>query len=538
MTRTPGDWRASLARWLPAIVLAIIAFTLALDITDPPAPGLDPDAVAYLGNAESLARLGELRTPSARWWNPDSTSMLAHFPPGFAAAIAVPVRLGMSSQQSARLVEALSAFVTVGTLVLLVGDATAPLAGILLAVALLAMSSMHLVHVSVLSEPLFLALTALTLAAMVYRSERPVAAGVLAAIGALVRYAGLSLVGAVALWSFAQRATFVTRVRRALTAALPAVVMQAFWFIRTRQVAATEPIRRLGVYGDFGPSLDQARETIEAWLIPDPDALVEPMRFRGMLTVTAAALLIAVTIAAVRSLTRRPSVSAREPMTSGAPDAASLLATRALAAASLLVGCYLALVVVSRSIADPGIPFDERILSPMILLGTTIVATALAVWWRASSAVLPKLALIGVLLGWWCAAGSVTWDEARQVRDYGSDFGSDDWRRSDLLEWARTDGVRHPLYTNWVAAVYFHLGRPARDVPMLTEGPKLPELARVLRANDGRVLLFTVPGVEYLTVDSLRRAPDLRVVAERADGVVFAAVGEPTRPVRLPTAAP
>jgi hypothetical protein len=531
--RTPEDWRATLARWLPAIVFAIVAFTLVLDITDPPAPGLDPDAVAYLGNAEQLAKHGELRTPSARWSSPDSTSMLAHFPPGFAAAIAVPVRLGMDPQQGARLVEALSAFVTIATLVLLVGDATNALAGVLLAVALFAMSSMHLVHVSVLSEPLFLALMSLTLAAMVRRPEQPLAAGVVAALGALVRYAGLSLVGAVALWGFAQRGTLAVRVRRAVTGALPAIVVQALWFARTRLVAAKEPIRQIGFYGNFGPSLAEAKSTVEAWLIPDPDSLTEPMRFRGALTLVAAALLIVVTVAAARTLLQH---GALDTGAESKPDSPERRALRLLGATALLIGCYLALVIVSRTVADPGIPFDERILSPVIVLGTTIAATGLALWWRASGTALPKIALTGALLGWWCAAGSVTWDEAQRVRDYGSDFGSDDWRRSDLLQWARSEGASHPLYTNWVAAVYFHLRRPARDIPRLDEMPRVPEFARALRAHDGRAIVFTVPGVEYLTVDSLRRAPELRVVAERADGVVFAAAEEPARPGRPLTA--
>jgi len=524
-----ADWRATLARWLPALVLAFVAFALVLDITDPPAPGLDPDAVAYLGNADALAHQGAFLTPSARWWDPDSSTMLAHFPPGFAVAIAVPVRLGMDPQQGARLVEALSAFVTTATLVLLVADATAPLAGILLGVALIGMSSMHLVHVSVLSEPLFLALLALTLAAMARRPERPAVAGLLAALGALVRYAGLSLVGAVALWSFARRGTLAERVRRTGAAVFPAVVLQGLWFVRTRLVATKEPIRRLGIYGNFGPSLREAGATIESWLVPDPDALTEPMRLRGVLAVAGAALLIVVTLAAVRAIVRG---CAANDVRTGLPESRDALAIRSIGAASLLVLCYVALLVVSRVIADPGIPFDERILAPMIVLGTTIFATGLALLWNGSTSELPKIAVAGALLGWWCAAGSVTVDQARRVRDYGSDFGSDDWRRSDLIEWARTNGAGHPLYTNWVAAVYFHLRRPARDVPMLGEMKRVPDFARVLRANDGRVLLFNVPGVEYLTVDSLRRAPELRVVTERADGVVFAAASEPARPAR------
>jgi len=220
------DWRIPLARWLAPVLLGIVAFTLVLQITDPPNPGIDPDALAYVGSAESFARHGEFRIPTAHWPNRDSTSALLHFPPGFPTAIALPVSLGMGPVQGARLVQATAAFVTVATLAFLVGEATAPLAGILLAAALFAMSAMYQTHVSVLSEPLFLALLALTLAAMVRREEQPWLAGLFAALAALTRYAALSAIGAVALWSVARRGTIKERIRRGMWSLLPAALFQ------------------------------------------------------------------------------------------------------------------------------------------------------------------------------------------------------------------------------------------------------------------------------------------------------------------------
>jgi hypothetical protein len=37
-------------------------------------------------------------------------------------------------------------------------------------------------------------------------------------------------------------------------------------------------------------------------------------------------------------------------------------------AAVLLAGCYLALVLASRLIADPGIPLDDRLMAPLLVL--------------------------------------------------------------------------------------------------------------------------------------------------------------------------
>ena len=520
-----------IARWLAPVLLGIVAFTLVLEITDPFAPGLDPDALAYMGSAQSFAHHGEFRTPTARWWSADSTAALAHFPPGFATALAVPVRLGMDPMQGARLVQALSAFITVTTLVLLVSEAASPVAGVLLATALFVMSSMHEVHVSVLSEPLFLALLALTLAAMLRRADRPWIAGLIAALATLTRYAGISIVGAAALWSFARRGTLAARVRNATLALLPTIVLQGLWFARTSRLSGREPIRQLSHYGNLGATLEQGATTLVWWLVPNPDEWEEKVPHQRAAALAAGLVLLLIVAAGAWRAARAPAArDAAEPR-----ERAD--GVRLLAAATLLIACYVGVLLASRIFADPGIPFDERILAPVMLLGATIAATGIALWWRSTPSELPKIAVVGALLGWCAAAASHTRNEAIWALEHGSDFTSDQWRHSDLIEWARTDGASHPLYTNWPVMSYFYLRRPARDVPRLTETARMGEFVDSLRRHDGRVLEFTWPGIEYVSVDSLQTVPGLRVVARRADGVVLAAVGEPT-PARPPRSAP
>ena len=50
--------RQLLVRLVPAALLGILAFALVLAVTDPPGPGLDPDALSYMGAAESLVTQG------------------------------------------------------------------------------------------------------------------------------------------------------------------------------------------------------------------------------------------------------------------------------------------------------------------------------------------------------------------------------------------------------------------------------------------------------------------------------------------------
>jgi hypothetical protein len=513
------------------VLLGIVAFALVLEITDPFAPGLDPDALAYMGSAQSFAHHGEFRTPTARWWSADSTSALAHFPPGFATALAVPVRLGMDPMQSARLVQALSAFVTVTTLVLLVSEAASPVAGVLLAAALFTMSSMHEVHVSVLSEPLFLALLVLTLAAMLRRPDRPWIAGLTAALATLTRYAGISIVGATALWSLARRGTLAARLRNAMLALLPTVVLQGLWFVRTKRLGGGEKIRDVALYGGLGATLEQGATTLVWWLVPSPDDWEEKVPHQRAAALAAVLVLVLIVATGARRAARARAAGANGETRDREEG------VRLLAAATLLIGCYVGVLLASRVFADPGIPFDERILAPVMLLGATVAATGIALWWRSTPSELPKIAVAGALLGWWAAAGSFTHNEATWALEHGSDFTSDQWRQSDLIAWARAEGAAHPLYTNWPVMSYFYLRRPARDVPRLNETARMGEFVDSLRHDDGRILEFTWPGIEYMPVDSLEKVPGLRVVARRADGVVFAAVGEAT-PTRPPKSAP
>jgi len=497
--------RQLVARLAPAALLGIAAFAFVLTVTDPPGPGLDPDALSYMGAARSLVEHGTYRIPTASWADADSTSALAHFPPGYSTALAIPVAFGMAPLQAARLVDALAAFVTVATLVLVVGAATTVLAGALLGIALLVTPAMTTVHLSVLSEPLFLALLALTLAAMVYAPDRPLRAGILAALGMMVRYAGASLVGAVVLWQLARRAPLGVRMRRAVMTALPALVLEGAWVVRTRLVAGgAHAIRRFAIYGDLGPTLREGGDTLRDWLVPVADT-EWTLPHHGAITIVATVLLVVLTMLGAR-----------------AARAARGRAWRLLGACALLVACYAAIIAVSRLLADPAIPLDERILAPFLLLVTTVIAVALACWWRATASRVVRAAAAVALLAWGVASASVALDYGRFALDYGSDFAGEDWRHSALLDWARTDGARHPLYTNWPAAVYFHLHRPAYSLPAPDETDALSAFVDTVRARDGRVLVFAVPNVDDVVTRSLLEQRGLRVVTRLSDGVVLA----------------
>ena len=524
---TPRNWQNVVKQLFPATLLGAVAFALALVITDPPGPGLDPDALAYMGAAESVAAHGEYRIPTAKWASADSTELLARFPPAYPTLLALPLHLGMMPAQGARLVQAIAAFITVTTLVLLMSAVASPSAGILLVGALFAMTSMHEVHVSVLSEPLYLACMVLVLAAMVLAPDRPLRAAIPAAIGVMTRYAGASLVGAVALWALAQPGGWLERVRRAAITLVPALVLQGVWVLRTRAVAGTGEIRKFALYGDLRPTLEQGGRTLAAWLIPDAGAAYDPIPHRAGLALAAGFVLtMLLGLGTWRARASARTARAREgPFAGISPlerrDERPHLTWRLFTAVSLLLVCYLGLVGVSRIMADPRIPLDERILAPALLLLMTMVATGLTLWWRGTRLGVARIAVAVALIVWWYAAAAATRAKAHYALRWGSDFAGEQWRESELLAWARDKGAAAPLYSNWPAAVYFYLHRPARELPRQSDARTMAAFADTVRVRGGRVLLFDVKAEELAPNDSVIKARGLRTLERRRDGVVL-----------------
>jgi 4-amino-4-deoxy-L-arabinose transferase and related glycosyltransferases of PMT family len=212
-----------------SIALGALAFAGTLAITSGAGPGLDPDSMSYMQAATSLAHGGALRDVQRDWESVDSTMPLAHWPPGYSVVIAGAERLGFGARSGARVISAIAAFVTIAVITWFVGGVAGMGAGVVAGLLVMVTPAVVQVHESVLSEPLFIAVLVLTLAAMVGAAARPLAAGTLAGLASIVRYAGISLVGGVVLWQFARAGTLRERVTRALTAAVPAIVLQGAW---------------------------------------------------------------------------------------------------------------------------------------------------------------------------------------------------------------------------------------------------------------------------------------------------------------------
>jgi hypothetical protein len=472
------------------LLCAAAAFVAVLWITRPPGPGLDPDSMSYLGAAESFARSGALRIPAGGWDSPDGTSPLAHFPPGFSLALAGPVALGAGPIQAARVVEALAAAATAALVVGLAGAAGGSLAGGLAGAFLFLTPGFALDHLRVLSEPLFLALAALTLLLMLRSPGRPLAYGVAAAVASAVRYAGVSLGGAAALWALSRPGTPRRRVGAAVLAGAPTALVHLAWALRTR--AESGQVRSFGLKGGLGPTLHEGWDTLTAWLAPGIGPPVARVAI-ALLVLGLAALVIGTAARRARGF---------------------------FTALGLAAVCYVGLVLFSRLFADEAIPLDERLLSPLFLFVSVGVAAAAGLLWRDARRA-PRSACAVVCMLWLAASGWRTVVTVREARDGGWGYAGEDWRESDLVRWLRTEGAGHALFTNNPADVWFATGRFSWILPEAVDAETVAAFGAVLRDRDGLVVGFVNPLEPMASPDELAGRLALPVIARFDGGVVW-----------------
>lgn len=465
---------------------AAAAFVAVLWITRVPGPGLDPDAMSYLGAAQSFARTGTLRIPEGDWDAAEGTEPLGHFPPGFSLALAGPVALGADAIQTARVVEAISAAAAVGLAAWLAGLTAGTLAAVLAGALAFATPGFALDHLRVLSEPLFLALLVATLALMLRARERPLAYGGVAALAGLVRYAGVALGAAAAVWALAGAGGWRRRLARAALAFAPSALVQGAWALRAR--AESADVRTFGLTGGLGPTLREGWTTLTTWLAPGIDAAA--LRAVAALLVAAAACWL---------------------VWSAARKERGFFLAMAVGAAF-----YAGLVVASRLFADASIPFDERLLSPLMAFGSLAVATAAGLAWRDAGRMARRVG-VGIALVWLAASGWQTARTVRIARDGGWGYAGEEWRNSELVRWLRTEGAALRLFTNGPADVWFATGRRSWLLPASLDTGTVRAFGDLLRSTHGAMLGVADP--EETEADPAGLASRLGlVVAGRFDG--------------------
>jgi 4-amino-4-deoxy-L-arabinose transferase-like glycosyltransferase len=484
---------------LTALALGGAAFLLVMLITSGAGPGLDPDTMSYVGAATSLAHDGTLRVPSNSWDEEDSTASLSVWPPGFSTAMAIPQRLGASPLMSARIVMALAAFLSAAILFVLLENAAGSLAAVAAVAAVFATPAIVGVHLSALSEPLFLACLLLTLLAMVRRPRRPLIAGAAAAAVAMVRYAGVCAPMAVVLWFFFSDQKPVRRrfADAGKVALVPAIAI-GWWVIRSTVLPDARSGMEVAVYGHLSPTLRQGIATIADWLAPG----VETQPLRALAAIAMTAVIVFIIAKAIRP------IRAHEQ-------------TRVFLNANLLMlSCYIATLIAARLFVGDAIPFDFRLLAPAILLTEAAIVVALAIFMSRAGRT-ARVAAMAVAGLWLVGSAYVSSQNAADAITDGFDLASSEWRESPTIGWVRSRGAGRTIFTNWPAALYFGTNRVVRDIPQSLDTAELRSFGEILRERHGAFVALSSYNTDYPPSDSIARGAGL-VEAERfTDGKVW-----------------
>lgn len=456
------------------VLLALVAaWGVLLMNRSPRLPATHSDGVEYTTAAESLARYGSFTIPITHWSDPDSTTVLSHYPPGFSLAIAAPIGVfGVSTETALEWVMAAGAGLTVAMIFLIASAAGGLWAGWLAALLVMCTPALAELYVGVWSETIYLGVAFLGLWSIVKWPRRHLVHGFLAAAAVAIRYVGVAGT-MVAIWfAWRHEGRRRDRVLRVAQAGLPGVAVVLGWHAYVG--GGSEAIRSTAIYPGL---LSQGLELIVLlgrWLIPVALTKVVPWELLF--------LLIPAGLAVV--------------MWRGWPDfenSPSRVPDRVRTVFVAFALAYTAVVLVSRAFLDPLIPFDPRLFSPVLVLATVAFAVCLANRLRRWS---PSIGLgVQGLVTVWMVCGLLDIREVVTISSHEGRYYTHatwvTWNADSAVEWAfrRSGDYRH-IYSNEAAMIYFHGGRTAKH--MVRKEEDLEAFWEVFKERPGPVLV-TLP---------------------------------------------
>jgi hypothetical protein len=487
--------------------------------------GTSPDSVGYLQAARAIGVSG---TSAVLESGTNAALALSHFAPLYSFLLSGGAIVGLDAYEWARWLNALlfgANVLVVGAMLRAVLGGSAGWLGIVGIVLALAASPLLTVHVTILSEPVFILLTFLglyLLSSSLDTSDRSRLLLAALAIGLawLARYAGVACVmtGVLAVLMFGRGGPG----RRVLDATLFAVVSSAgmlAWMARNSVVSSSATGREV-LFHPFGTShMWQALYTASSWLMI-PASAPDWVRFGAWFALGAMA---AGVLVAMRSAWVRKSDGAA---IQTLPTLVKLLA--------LFVAVYSTFLVVSISFFDANTQLDSRILSPVYVAGVVLAM------WVASGlqgALRSRPALARLMAGGLVAFTGVQVVEGARLgvasHNLGWGFSSRSWQASPTLDQVRRLPEDVRIYSNAPEPIYLNTGREASGLPRrwspMNQRPnpdfpvQMAALERVVSQEPAVVVYFTsIRGASFASDEQdLTAALPLRIRDRQSDGVIL-----------------
>jgi hypothetical protein len=510
--------------WSLVVGLAVAAGSSVI-YTTPWGTGTGWDQATYIGVARNLLAGRGLTLA----WGMDAGQPLTHYPPLYPSVLALLGITGWDPWVVARYLNAAlrSAGLVMVAVLAVRASGGEVFAGAIAAFVILTSVHMEFVHGSAWSEPLFfvLAFPSLALVARYLATGSRLAlvgAGILVAGATLTRYAGWTLVPAIALMLLWAR-----RRRAAVVCLSVACLPMALWVLHNALIGgALVGDRGVGWHGVSAQQLGQAVFTAVDWVLPSsagsrlvsPDGNVYPMGILGVMLVSAALGWWA------WNRRRWPVRRDARPLELFERSEADLFRRMLMVFAVV----YSLGIVLSMLAVDDLVQLDTRILSPvflcLVILLSAAAPKALRSTWRLTwlrAPVLLGTASLAVAYGLRFAV------LVSAIHTAGVIYSNADWIGSRTMAQVRGLPANATVFSNAPDAIYMLTGRSTFEIPDSGHARAFSSVISdaVERANGPVVLVyFGDPNIAYrrpVPVDQVQQWLPARLTAGLPDGQIY-----------------
>lgn len=486
--------------------------------------GVGYDSIFYLSAADNLLSSSGL----SRLDGYGNSIPLTHFPPFYPLSIAgLSLMTGFETDYTARLLAAAFFALLVAISGWLIYRYTRSLlAGVLGAALILASPVLLDVSYMAMSELPFLVLLLLMIHFLNKylldgKLSELIISAVLAGLMYLTRYVGLTAValGGLSLL-FLQPGAWAKKIKDVIIFGSISLVPMLMFYGRNWYLTGSMTNRIIAFHPPTANQIRQGISTISTWILP---ARLNPT----LRLIVLGLFMISIAILIVLSYKNGRNNQAEHSLEKGARQYVLLLV--------LFAVVYLSMVFVSLTLFDASTKLNDRILSPLYLVG--IMAGLIAVWnstWVKEHAYM-RYGVIGICLIFIGINLLRSSDVSSSMRDEGKGFSGVEWRRSETVAAIAQLPPDTLLFSNEAFAIYYLTGIPSSWIPENYDPVKDQEDENYSQRIDlmrdeiitqkGALVIFNSISKHnvYAPIDEL--SAGLSVFTNGSDGAIYTSTG-------------
>jgi hypothetical protein len=315
-------------------------------------------------------------------------------------------------------------------------------------------STLIMIHSSAMSEALFITLTLISLwiFSRGYQKDDwniPLYTGIFFGLATVTRYIGISLLLAGGLyWLFEKGKMLRTRIRNAFLFSSVGIFPLLLWIARNELIIGRPTSRMFAVHLLPSSGWISILNTVLLWVIPG--RFIHGKEILWLMGI----IIVSVVFLSVRSLSRHKYSALSRGVEDYSKPAIFIL---------LCMLAYLVVLIVARSFFDDRIPMDERLLSPLLVIGLIFVMWIFTREYKPNQWI--SISLI-ILISSVMTVTNLT-RSIQMVQSYhevGRGYSSARDHFSETYAYLR-NRPDVPVYSNAYAAIYFWTGRVTYPIP-------------------------------------------------------------------------